>query len=316
MDGGGLMLYPKSAAALAEDPAFAGTFGRFLNKTATKTADYTAAVRDLVLVDTTSGSVTVTLPTGAAAGDPVGIRRLSAGINTLTVQRGSSDTIAVGTGTATSITLTLQDRTVVLESDGAGSWTPVAGYQSLTSLDAHFQGSLASGQYYHPVSAGSSGTSSTLANGSLRVAPFFVPNSVTLSRIGAEITSAGDAGCKLRLGIYADDGTGYPGALVLDAGTIAGDSVAVQEITISQALSPGLYWIGGAVQLVTVTQPTVRTTGTWTPPVSIRAGTTIPSAGASMIGYVHGSVSGALPSSFTATVAPAGSTPRTLIKVA
>jgi hypothetical protein len=155
----------------------------------------------------------------------------------------------------------------------------------------------------------------TVVAGTLRLYPWVVPNDVTLTRIGAEVTSAGEAGSKVRLGIYADDGSGYPGALVLDAGTIAGDSATVQELTISQFLPAGLYWIGAAVQVVTTTQPTVRIQGTGNPPINITLGTSAPSAGYSVWGFSQTGVTGALPANFTTTPSTAGSAARLHVKV-
>jgi len=87
--------------------------------------------------------------------------------------------------------------------------------------------------------------------------PVAIVQPITITRIGAEINAAGQAGSLLRLGIY-NDSNGIPGSLLLDAGTIAGDSaMSVQEITISQALSPGVYWFAAVVQAAASTQPTV-----------------------------------------------------------
>lgn len=72
--------------------------------------------------------------------------------------------------------------------------------------------------------------------------PFIVAKQMTIDRIGVEITGAGSAGSVVRLGIY-DDNNVIPNNLVLDAGTIAGDSATVQSITINQTLNPGLYWL-------------------------------------------------------------------------
>jgi hypothetical protein len=72
--------------------------------------------------------------------------------------------------------------------------------------------------------------------------PFIVPVSVTVDRIGIEVTGAGTAASVIRLGIYSDNGN-KPGSLLLDAGTVTADSAAVKTITISQALTPGLYWL-------------------------------------------------------------------------
>ena len=125
------------AAASAQSAAIAAS-AQAWTTTTTKTVDYPANVGELVPVDTTGGNVTVTLPATPAAGKRVAVRRSSAGANTLTVQRASTDTIAVGTGTATSITLTLQDRVVVLTSDGAGHWTPTEGFQALAATDSRY----------------------------------------------------------------------------------------------------------------------------------------------------------------------------------
>lgn len=175
-------------------------------------------------------------------------------------------------------------------------------------------GKLASGLYYFASGTNSVTTSATLTNGTLRVHPFYVPNACVLSRIGADVTSAGDSGSKYRLGIYADNGSGYPGTLVLDAGTIAGDSNTVQEITISQALDPGMYWIGGVVQVVTVTQPTIRVINAVTMPY-VALGTSAPTAGQVHVGYQQGSVTGALPPVFTSTVSGATPVPRIFVKI-
>jgi len=178
-------------------------------------------------------------------------------------------------------------------------------------------GGFTSGHYYIATTPGGSSTSAVLGVGTLRVTPVYIPTAVTITKLGAEVTSAGEAGSKVRLGIYADNGNGYPGSLLLDAGTINGDSATVQEITVSQALTPGLYWFGGAVQVVSTTQPTVRTQGSVpNVPLAFTFGSTIPGAGASICGYTQTGVTGAFPSTFTTTVNVATTHPRLFFKVA
>jgi hypothetical protein len=178
-------------------------------------------------------------------------------------------------------------------------------------------GRLASGRYYYTHAHSSNGltVSSTLTNGTLRLVPWIVPNAVSVSVIGGEVTSGGDAGSKLRLGVYADDGTCYPGRLLLDAGTIAGDSATVQDIAVNLQLVPGLYWIGGVVQLVTVTQPTVRAS-TMPSPVLLSPGTSTPAAGQNLNGYSQGSVTGALPGVFNSSITVSSTSPRIHVKIA
>jgi hypothetical protein len=169
--------------------------------------------------------------------------------------------------------------------------------------------------YFYTSSPFAATTSATLANGTLRVTPWLITRACTLTALGAEVTVIGDVGSLLRLGIYADNGSYYPGALVLDAGTIAGDSATVQAITgLTTALTPGIYWVGGVVQAVTVTQPTVRTQGTWTPPCPIGTGAALPGAGNTVTGYSMTGVVGAL-GAFSGTVLPVGAVPRTFAKV-
>jgi hypothetical protein len=177
-------------------------------------------------------------------------------------------------------------------------------------------GNPAVGQYMFTASSGVAGTSATQGVGTLRLSPWRVQSALSIDRIGAEITSAGDAASLLRIGIYADTGNCYPGALVLDAGTIAGDSATVQNCAnVSLTLAPGLYWVGGAVQN-TSGQPTVRITATWTPPASISLGSSIPSANVSAAGYSQTSVTGALPATFSATVTTHGGGARVHVRVA
>jgi hypothetical protein len=190
------------------------------------------------------------------------------------------------------------------------------GAVSLAKLSApQVYGYLATGNYYYATGSFNVTTSATHGVGTLRLQPWFVPNACTLAKIGAEVTSAGDSGSLVRLGIYADDGTGFPGQLVLDAGTIAGDSATVQEISISLSIRPGMYWIGGAVQSVSVTQPTLRVTNGPTALLNAWAGTSTPSSGGSIGGVSKTSVTGALPSVYTSP-SVAGSVVRTFVKIA
>lgn len=176
---------------------------------------------------------------------------------------------------------------------------------------------LRTGLYFFPQSPQNSATSNTLGNGTLRLAPWLVERAITIDRLGAEITTIGEAGSKLRLGIYADDGSGYPGALLLDAGQIAADSSTVpQELTCSLTLQPGLYWLGAAVQSAAATQPTVRTVANgWTPPIPVGT-TSIPGANVFYLAYQQTSVTGALPATFSSTVSVGGTLPRLLIRTA
>ena len=78
-------------------------------------------------------------------------------------------------------------------------------------------------------------------DGTLYTYPVYVPHAVVIDRIGAEVTT-GAAASTVTLGVYRDNGSGDPGALLFEAGTIDGNSVAAQEITISKKIpGPGLF---------------------------------------------------------------------------
>lgn len=173
------------------------------------------------------------------------------------------------------------------------------------------------------------GTIATLGNGTLRLNPFHVYDTVTFSRIGCEVTSAGDAAATYTICAYSDLGpnTRYPGALLFDSsatgsastilanGLIGGASATVQEITVNWTFPPGLYWIGGVLQGVTVTQPTFRALGAFG--FAIHLGTTIPSAGQVPNSITQSGVTGALPGNFTSTLTSSGTAiPRLFGKVA
>jgi len=173
---------------------------------------------------------------------------------------------------------------------------------------------MASGLYYYTASQHTSTTNATGGNGTLRLVPWIVPKAITITKLGAEVTVVGESGSKVRLGIYNDNGSCYPGTLLLDAGQIAGDSATVQELTVSQAIPAGIYWVGGAIQSAPTTSPTLRVTSNWNPPVLVAIGSSIPAGGGSSVGYSQTGVTAALPGTFSATVANVGNAVRTFVK--
>lgn len=165
-------------------------------------------------------------------------------------------------------------------------------------------GPLMSGCYYYS-SGNAASTSSALGNGSLRATPFVLPASTTLTRIGVEVNVVGQAGSLVRLGIYADAG-GYPGSLIVDAGTVTGDSVAVKEITINTTIPAGVIWFASTVQEAATTQPTLYIISNPYQLVPLPAInlTSIPSMGAgARTCFIHSAAvtTGALPATFDPT---------------
>lgn len=146
------------------------------------------------------------------------------------------------------------------------------------------------------------------ANGTLRSTPIYFDRTVTLSAIGIEVTAIGDAsGPVVRLGVYADDGDGHPGRLILDAGTVPAIAVGWHETAISLTLPPGLYWFGSVTQGVVTTAPTVRSTigAAIFGLAGIGSTTALTASQNGGVGYQLTGVTGALPDPFT-TAPPAG----------
>lgn len=188
-----------------------------------------------------------------------------------------------------------------------------------TSFDARYAGTvgvLQSGVYYYCSSPAGITTGAPPVS-SFRCSAFVVPNAVTISRIGADVSTVGESGSKVRLGIYSSGTDGRPSALVLDAGQILGDSATVQELTVSQALSAGVYWVGAVSQSAPTTVPTLRVMNNAGPVANIHAGTSTPVANTALSGFIMTSVTAALPGTFTiAGTASPNQIPRLFVKVA
>lgn len=151
--------------------------------------------------------------------------------------------------------------------------------------------------YYFVPYIGGLTTTNTWGSGNNRTTQWDVPNAVNLVRVGLEVTSAGSAGCVVRVGVYADDGFGRPGALVKDCGTIAADAIGVvYSAVVNQALPAGRYHIGGTLQGAPATQPTIRTSNIpGIGPVAMPSG---PGVNQVSWGYTQSGINGALPANF------------------
>jgi hypothetical protein len=100
------------------------------------------------------------------------------------------------------------------------------------------------------------------------------------------------------MGIYNADANYQPTTLLLDAGTVSAATTGLKEITISQSLSPGVYWIGVAGQTAGCTLSAYFATAAMGM-VSLTAfALNTPS------GYQMSSVTGALPGTFTNSTVP------------
>jgi|GEM_PF-1761153 len=114
-------------------------------------------------------------------------------------------------------------------------------------IDAHLYVSdltLRTGGYMYPFFYGGAAISQTAITVDRIIAtPFVVARKMTVDRIAFD-TANSDTGKAVRLGIYNNGTNLYPGTLLIDGGATATiESAGTFTVTISQQLTPGLYWL-------------------------------------------------------------------------
>ena len=272
-----------------------------MTTTGVKTGTYTAAANEIIPCNAASGAFTVTLPAAPADRTRITVKKVDTTATAVTVACGGSDKFNTSAGVTTRLLRAASQAVTVQYNSALAVWYVISTDSPVTAETVGagwYQAGYISGQYYLANSAQAASTSAALGFGTLRVSPWIVTATVPVVRLFAEHTVAGDAASVLRLGIYADDGTGKPGALIVDGGTLAtGGTAAAAEVTISKTISPGLYWVGGVVQ-GSGTQPTIRTTSVSTIPSVIPLGTTLPVANTVASGWSVSGVTAALPDPF------------------
>jgi hypothetical protein len=135
----------------------------------------------------------------------------------------------------------------------------------------------------------------TASNGILYLTPFVLATTATATGLRIQATS-GATGRTGRLCIYSSvSGQDYPGALLLDAGTVDLGTAGVKTKAISQSLSAGTYWLGIVTNWDIPMYAASTSYGSSTPKVSANAGGVI-----SQLAYVRSGVT-TLPSTFTHT---------------
>jgi hypothetical protein len=101
-----------------------------LDPVAVVTANGTLTAGKTNPIDATSGALTMTLPTGVAAGIPIAVQKVDASPNGITISgtiRGSSGTLPIKGN---------RYETQVLVSEGSNSWRPIADHKTWASIDA------------------------------------------------------------------------------------------------------------------------------------------------------------------------------------
>ena len=332
---------PTSGQVLTADSSGNAAWGtpvagaQALAATAIKTSAYGAAAGDFVPVDTTSGAVTITLPTAPADKTRVGVKLITQALtNAVTIAAGGSDVFNKVSG-STSLTLSLLNQGMLLQyTASTGIWYVQSDDLALSQLDGRYPlttdprlsdtrtptagsvtvATLASDTLSlikNPLNFVKKGsavywegqgttTALSLTNGLLRLSPLVFPNR-PIDQFGIEITASGGSGAVGRLLIFSDDGTTYPGALFYDSGAVfnLAAAPAVQYQTVSPTISPnGLMWIGFVEQGSPASDATIR--GCVVVGFSSLGHPSAAAANAQIAGYAtaSGAVTGAGPSNF------------------
>jgi hypothetical protein len=114
--------------------------------------------------------------------------------------------------------------------------------QGIAALGADMGAHLSGRYHFNACTGGTFNGAFVPTVGTLYAIPFWVGATATYDRIATNIGTAGSAGAVTRLGIYNVAASGLPGTLVLDAGTVDSTTTGDKNITISQSLSPGVYF--------------------------------------------------------------------------
>lgn len=137
--------------------------------------------------------------------------------------------------------------------------------------------------------------------------PFYIPAAILIKTIGM-YTTTGQTGGAAHVGIYKDNGVGYPGALVSGtdgAALICTSGAAAQTNTINVTLQAGWYWLA-SIFTASGTFPTVADiTAVYPTDLNAQLGSDtaahlIATSGQAATGISVAGTYGALPTTFTA----------------
>ena len=231
--------------------------------TTTGTGDITVSgsaptgFRTLSTVATADGDTLFLAIVGGAEWETSLATRVSANVYTRTTilassNAGSAVSFAAGTK---DVFLTLPAARVADDTAYASSWngdtirppSKNAVYDKLVSVDASLRPAFIAGNWYSPIPYASYTVGAALVQDSARFLPFVLQHAITISDLGARITTL-HAANNIQLAIYANDPTtGRPTGSELAATgdiTTASTGTVSADITGSDVtLQPGLYWM-------------------------------------------------------------------------
>lgn len=141
--------------------------------------------------------------------------------------------------------------------------TPQTAAYTSSTLSTYFSriAPAVTGRFYNFIS-GLTTTTFLTGTGTLYAYPIYVPSKITVATLNLSVTT-GQTGGVAHIGIYKDNGAGYPGALLYDSGSNTGPATTAMTVvtptTGSLVLNPGLYWVATTFN-ATSTFPTVEGT--------------------------------------------------------
>jgi len=166
--------------------------------------------------------------------------------------------------------------------------------------------------YYYEAKIGADISLATFVQDRQYLYPLFIQETIVINRLEVNCTGA-NASTTWRIGIYNSDSDGIPSTVLLDAGTVSTTTTGSKQITVSQTINAGLYFIAGCWQGGSVS-PTLRgylnTSGDWTPVAN-----TSPATGTNWTSYYVDGVTGAF-GTVTAPDRTSSSIARTQFRIA
>jgi hypothetical protein len=145
--------------------------------------------------------------------------------------------------------------------------------------------------------------------------PIYLPATTSFDRMAVMTSGTFSGTAVVRMGIYANDiATGKPSTLILDAGTVSCTALnTVYQITISQTLTAGFYWIVMNTQTAATSNGFNGTTAATSNINYLIPYRPLPNLSA-QTGWIQASVTGAFANA--GTLSTQGSAPHTWLRVA
>lgn len=147
------------------------------------------------------------------------------------------------------------------------------------------------GQSFFPYGPGGSASVGATLDSLIAGSMIFSRN-LSVDQFTLEVTAAGTVGAVVRVGLYADNGAGKPGALIADNGTVDATVAAEKPLAVAwDFVADTVYWIAVVSQIAACS---LRLTGVdMSPTIPVnRVGMTLAN---NATGYQMGGVPGALP---------------------